>query len=100
MINSTTIFKKLIDQREYKIKEHCKTSSWEEICDKPEEMEWYAETIATIDEKIFKVSNAIIVKYSIPCRSVKTIEDVYANKWLMKIVKNTHRINEENSLTK
>ncbi|MBR4998596.1 MAG: hypothetical protein IKY10_01830 [Clostridia bacterium] len=99
MINSTTIFLKLMKQREFKIKKHGEEKFCEETSGMSKEKEWYDEAIIPIDEKIVKVANAIIAKFSIPCKEVKKIEDVYENKWLMNLVTNHKKYNIEDSFT-
>lgn len=90
----------LVKEREVKIIKHCNGELWVDICDYPEEIDWYKINISPIDEQIVQVSNSIIAKFSIPCRNVKTIDDVYSNQWIMKFIKNDETKKEEYSLTK
>ena len=87
MANRVKKFLELVNERDSKLEEHCKGESWAELCNYPEEREWYAQTISPIDEKIVQIANGIIAKFSIPCKQAKTVADVYANQWLLKLVK-------------
>ena len=84
--NRVDKFIELVDERDTKMAEHCKNQSWAELCNYPEERDWYTKNIYPIDEQIVEVANAIIVKFSIPCRKAKTIAEVYSNQWIMRLV--------------
>lgn len=90
----------LVNERDFKIKKHCNGESWLNFCNDYEEIDWYTKNILPIDEQIVYVSNCIIAKFSIPCRNVKTIDDVYKNQWIMKLIENDETKKEEESLIK
>lgn len=72
----------LINKREQLLAEHCKNQSWAELCNYPEERDWYIKTIWPVDKQVIMAANTVIVKFSIPCKPAKYIHDVYSNKWL------------------
>ena len=98
--NRVEKFITLINERDTKIAEHCKDFSWTELCNYPEERDWYTKNIHPIDEKIVDVANSIIAKFSIPCRTAKTIADVYSNQWLTRFIKPKQETQKEDVLGK
>lgn len=98
--NRVNKFLLLINERDKLMAEHCKNTDWTELCNYPDERDWYAINISPIDEKIVNVANSIIAKFSIPCRTAKTIEDVYLNHWLTRLIKPKDEIQEEDILSK
>lgn len=100
MANRVKTFLGLVDERDAKIEEHCKEESWAELCNYPEEREWYTKNIYPLDEKIVIVANSIIAKFSMPCKQVKTVADVYSNKWLKKLVQPDDKTNNRDDLSK
>ncbi|MBQ8908940.1 MAG: hypothetical protein IJY90_01420 [Clostridia bacterium] len=95
--NRVKKFVTLINERDKKLELHCKGESWETLCQHPQERVWYAENIKPLDEDIVAVANAIIAKFSIPCRTAKTIQDVYKNQWLTRLIVQKKEIQEEES---
>ena len=86
MINSVKKLKQVIDKRDSIMTEHCKGESWAELCNYPEERFWYTKNVSPLDEKIVDIANAVIVKFSIPCKNVKTVAEVYSNEWIYKLI--------------
>lgn len=84
--NTSGKFEKLINERDAKMSAHCQEYSWATLCNYPDEREWYTKNIWPIDQEIIRLANILIVKFSIPCRAVKQISDVYSNQWLMKFI--------------
>ena len=82
MPNISQKLEELIKKREQLLQEHCKDSSWAELCNYPQERYWYSNNIWPIDNQIIIKANALIAKFSIPCKPAKSIHDVYSNKWL------------------
>ena len=100
MANRVNKFLELINQRDEKMEEHCKDISWAELCNYPEERDWYTKNIFPLDQQIVSVANGIIAKFSIPCKEVKTVRDVYSNYWLLKFVEKNNNAKNEDSLSK
>lgn len=84
--NSTEKLSKLISKRDEIMEEHCQEYSWAELCNYPDEREWYTKNVYPLDEQIIRLANLLIAKFSIPCKTVKHISEVYSNEWLMKII--------------
>lgn len=87
MANRVRKFLELVNERDAKMEEHCKGVSWAELCNYPDEREWYTNNIFPLDTKIVDAANGIIAKFSIPCKQAKTVAEVYSNQWLLKLVK-------------
>ena len=100
MANRVKKFLELINERDEKIEKHCNGESWAELCNYPEERDWYTKNIYPLDENIVKAANGIIAKFSIPCKEVKTVKDVYSNYWLLKFIEKNKTVQNEDTLTK
>lgn len=89
-MNSINKFLELINKRDNLIGEHCKKQGqcWAELCNYPEERDWYCKNIVSIDYKIVKLANQIISKNKLPCDLAKTVRDVYNNHTLYCFVYN------------
>ena len=86
MNNSVRELKQLIDERDEMMIDHCKDVSWAELCNCREERDWYTNNIFPLDNRIVTVANEVIVEFSIPCKKVKTVAEVYSNKGIEKLV--------------
>lgn len=84
-MNRVKKFVNLINKRDNLIEKHCNGECWAELCNYPEERDWYCKNILPIDDEIVKVANGIIAKFSIPCPQQKNIREVYANNWLNRL---------------
>ena len=62
MTDNVEKFNELIRRRELTIESHCKSmdSSWAELCNYPEERDWYVREINPIDQEIIAITNSII----------------------------------------
>ena len=82
-----TQFVKLINKRDKLMEEHCNGESFAELCNYPEERDWYCKNIAPIDQQIISLANQIIEKMNLPCPKQKSLREVYSNTHLDEIYK-------------
>lgn len=92
-------FMQLVYKRDILLKEHCNNTPWSEICNQPEEIKWYGENIMSLDSKIIKMGNRIILEHKLDCETPKSIHDIYSNQTLNNYVI-THQFNNDYGMEK